>query len=142
MILVAILLPILGAFILPIIGRFSSKARNLTALLLVAASFGASVSLLGPVLANKIVTFSLPIPLGFDIIFTADALGILMALASSFIGMIIVLYSFGYIHHDSNQNEYYMMVVLFLGSMVGLVYSQNLIFLYLFWRSRPFVAGD
>jgi len=134
MILVAILLPILGAFILPIIGRFSSKARNLTALLLVAASFGASVSLLGPVLANKIVTFSLPIPLGFDIIFTADALGILMALASSFIGMIIVLYSFGYIHHDSNQNEYYMMVVLFLGSMVGLVYSQNLIFLYLFWE--------
>ena len=132
--MLAILLPTAGAFVLPVIGRFSTKARNAIALLLVTASFGASLSLLGPVLSDKITTFSLAMPLGFDMIFTADALGILMALAASFVGIIIVLYSFGYIHHDSNQNEYYLMVVLFLGSMIGLVYSQNLIFIYLFWE--------
>ncbi len=133
-ILLAILLPIIGAFILPVIGRFSAKIRNITALLLVTTSFGASLSLLGPVLSGKTTTFLLSMPLGFDLILTADALGILMALASSFVGIIIVMYSFGYIHHDANQNEYYLMVVLFLGSMIGLVYSQNLIFIYLFWE--------
>ena len=134
MILLAILLPMIGAFCLPIIGRYSPKARNITAILLVTASFGASVCLLGPALSDKITTFIQKMPLGFDMIFTADALGVLMALASSFVGIIIIMYSFGYIQHDENQNEYYMMVVLFLGSMVGLVYSQNLIFLYLFWE--------
>jgi len=136
MILLAILLPIAGAFILPLIGRYSTKSRNLTALFLVVASFGSSLSLLFQVLAGNTVTFTLPLQIGFnlDMVFTADALGVLMALASTFVGIIIVMYSFGYIHHDSNQDEYYMMVVLFLGSMVGLVYSQSLIFLYLFWE--------
>jgi NADH:ubiquinone oxidoreductase subunit 5 (subunit L)/multisubunit Na+/H+ antiporter MnhA subunit len=133
-ILVAIFLPVLGSFLLPIIGRFSAKARNITAFLLILGSFGASLSLVFPVLSGVTETFSFPIPLGFDLIFNADALGVFMALVSSFIGLIIVLYSMGYVHHDENQNEYYMMVVLFLGSMFGLVYSQNLIFLYLFWE--------
>ncbi len=133
-ILLAILIPVIGAFILPIIGRFSVKGRNISAFLLVTASFLASASLIGPVLAGEIPTFSMQLPLGFDLIFTSDALGVFMALASSFVGMIIVLYSFGYIHHDKNQNEYYLMVVLFLGSMIGLVYSQSLIYIYLFWE--------
>jgi NADH:ubiquinone oxidoreductase subunit 5 (subunit L)/multisubunit Na+/H+ antiporter MnhA subunit len=57
-----------------------------------------------------------------------------MSIASSFIGFLIIVYSVGYIHHDENQNEYYLMVVLFIGSMMGLVYSGNLIFMYLFWE--------
>jgi NADH:ubiquinone oxidoreductase subunit 5 (subunit L)/multisubunit Na+/H+ antiporter MnhA subunit len=139
MMLLAILLPLLGAFILPVIGKFSAKVRNGLAFLLVAASCGASASLIGPVLSNKVTTFVLSLPLGplgsaFDLVFTADALGVFMALASSFIGLIIVFYSFGYIQHDHNQNEYYLMVSLFLGAMVGLVYSQNLIYIYLFWE--------
>ncbi|HEX3045937.1 MAG TPA: NADH-quinone oxidoreductase subunit L [Bacillota bacterium] len=133
-ILLAIFLPVLGSFLLPIIGRFSAKARNITAFLLVLGSFSASLSLVFPVLSGETPTFSFPIPLGFDFIFAADALGVFMALVSSFIGMIIVLYSIGYVHHDDYQNEYYLMVVLFLGSMFGLVYTQNLIYLYLFWE--------
>lgn len=133
-ILFAILLPIVGAFIIPIIGHFSAKIRNLAAILFVSISFLASASLVAPILSGTTPTFSAKWVLGFDPIFTSDALGVLMALVSSFLGIIIILYSFGYIQHDKNQNEYYMMVVLFLGSMTGLVYSQNLIFIYLFWE--------
>ena len=57
-----------------------------------------------------------------------------MAAVSSFIGFLIVVYSLGYIRHEENQSEYYLMVVLFIGSMMGLVFSGNLIFLYLFWE--------
>jgi NADH:ubiquinone oxidoreductase subunit 5 (subunit L)/multisubunit Na+/H+ antiporter MnhA subunit len=134
MILLAILIPIIGAFLLPIIGHFSAKIRNFSAITLVTVSFAASASLVAPILTGETPIFSQTWVLGFDPIFTADALGVFMALASSFVGIIIVLYSFGYIQHDQNQDEYYMMVVLFLGSMIGLVYSQNLIFIYLFWE--------
>jgi NADH:ubiquinone oxidoreductase subunit 5 (subunit L)/multisubunit Na+/H+ antiporter MnhA subunit len=134
MILLAILIPIVGAFLLPIIGHFSVKIRNISAISMIIASFLASASLIGPILSGDTPLFSLKWVLGFDPIFTADALGVFMALASSFLGIMIVFYSFGYIQHEQNQNEYYMMVILFLGSMMGLVYSQNLIFIYLFWE--------
>ncbi len=63
-----------------------------------------------------------------------------MAVTSMLIGLVIVLYSFGYINHYNNQNEYYSMVVLFLGSMMGIVFSANLIFLYIFWEITGIVS--
>jgi NADH:ubiquinone oxidoreductase subunit 5 (subunit L)/multisubunit Na+/H+ antiporter MnhA subunit len=38
------------------------------------------------------------------------------------------------VSHNENQNEYYSMVVLFLGAMMGIIFSANLIFLYIFWE--------
>ena len=75
------------------------------------------------------LVFKKALVLGLDFTLIADPLSVFMSLVSSFIGfLIIVLYSFGYISHYENQNEYYLMVVLFLGSMMGLVFSANLIF--------------
>ena len=61
-------------------------------------------------------------------------LAVFMALTSSFVASIIVLYSFDYIKPYEHQNEYYMMVCLFIGTMMGLVFSTNLIFIYIFWE--------
>ena len=72
--------------------------------------------------------------LGHSLILQADGLAVFMAFVSALICAIIVLYSFGYISHYENQNEYYLMVVLFFGAMMGLVFSANLIFLYIFWE--------
>ena len=57
-----------------------------------------------------------------------------MAISASLLGLIIVGYSFGYMSHSGNQSEYYFFVVLFIGAMMGIVYSTDLIFLYLFWE--------
>ena len=72
--------------------------------------------------------------LNLDFILVADGLSVFMAIASSFIGALIVIYSLGYIGHEENQNEYYLIVLLFIGAMMGLVFSANLIFMYLFWE--------
>lgn len=133
-ILACIFLPVLGAFILPIIGKASEAVRNLTALVLVSSSLIFSLLLAPAVLAGRVITISRILPLGFNLVFTADCLAVFMAIASSLVGTIIVLYSFGYISHYGNRNEYYLMVTLFLGAMMGLIYSGNLIFLYLFWE--------
>ena len=57
-----------------------------------------------------------------------------MAFASSLIATLIAIYSLGYIEHTDDEPEYYFIVTLFLGAMMGLVFSDNLIFLYLFWE--------
>ena len=73
--LFAILTPVLGAFLLPLLGLYSSKARNVFALVLVCLSFTASALLLGPVFSGKTTTVFIPAVLGMDLIFSADALG-------------------------------------------------------------------
>ncbi len=134
LLLIAIFAPLLGAFLLPVMGRFSSTYRNLLALLLAIIPCAASLALLPSVLAGQstVIHYSLPLSINFS--FNADALAVFMASVSSFLSAIIVLYSFGYINHYENQNEYYFLVVLFLGAMMGLVYSANLIFLFAFWE--------
>ncbi|MDD4572235.1 MAG: proton-conducting transporter membrane subunit, partial [Clostridia bacterium] len=104
------------------------------ALAFVAIAFIASVAMLPGAMANAPVSVKVSLPLGFSFGFLADSLAVFMAMASSLLGTIIVFYSIGYIAHYENQNEYYMIVVMFLGAMMGLVYSTNLLFIYLFWE--------
>jgi NADH:ubiquinone oxidoreductase subunit 5 (subunit L)/multisubunit Na+/H+ antiporter MnhA subunit len=129
-----VFIPTLGAFLLPFLGALSERMRNAAAFLFVSASFIGSLLLWPRVFQGQEITFYRALPLGFDFSFAADGLAVFMALVSSSISAVIVLYSFGYIRHYENRNEYYLMVVLFLGSMMGLIFSQNLIFLYLFWE--------
>lgn len=134
LLLSAVFIPLTGAFILPLIGKASERVRNVVALALVVLSLGASSCLAPSALHGTITTFTHHLPIGFDFVLTADPLAVFMAIASSLVGAVIILFSFGYISHYQNRNEYYLMVVLFLGSMMGLVYSANLIFIYIFWE--------
>ena len=134
LLLAIVLAPVIGSFFLPVAGRISERLRNILALLLVLIPLIGSALIVPIVMTGQKITILRGIPLGFDFILTADRLSVFMALVSSLISAIIILYSFGYISHYENRNEYYFMVVLFVGAMMGIVYSGNLIFLYLFWE--------
>lgn len=134
LVIIAVFIPIVGSFLLPLAGRANEKLRNTLAFLFVLASFAASAALLPGVLRGEVVSVKTELPLGLSFGLQADGLAVFMAMVSSFVAAIIVLYSMSYISHYGNRDEYYLMVVLFIGSMMGLVYSTNLIFLYLFWE--------
>jgi NADH:ubiquinone oxidoreductase subunit 5 (subunit L)/multisubunit Na+/H+ antiporter MnhA subunit len=86
------------------------------------------------VLSGQTILITRQFALGLNFTLLADSLAVFMACVSSLISALIVLYSFGYISHYENQNEYYFMVTLFLGAMIGLIFSANLILLYIFWE--------
>jgi NADH:ubiquinone oxidoreductase subunit 5 (subunit L)/multisubunit Na+/H+ antiporter MnhA subunit len=134
LLLLSVFVPLVGAFLLPLAGAGWSGFRNVLALVFVSVSFIASAMALPAALSGNPYIYRVDLPLGFNFGLLGDGLAIFMAMVSSLVGAVIVFYSFGYISHYKNQNEYYFMVVLFLGSMMGLVYSTNLIFLYLFWE--------
>ena len=138
LLLFSILTPLAGSFLLPLIGRWSEKARNIFAFLLIALPFAALCRLAAVVLSGTVITWQVAFGAGINLIFTADILAVFMALVSSLISGLIILYSFDYIGKSEGRNEYYLMVVLFIGSMMGLVFSRNLIFLYLFWELTAF----
>lgn len=105
----------------------------MVSLLAVLTSCCCSFALIPSVLAGNGPAIVFDFGFGRDL-FAADMLAVFMAIVSSLVGAVIVLYSFDYISHYPNQNEYYFMVVLFLGSMMGLVFAANLIVLYVFWE--------
>ncbi len=133
MMLGAITIPIIGAFVILIFKRIPALQKT------IAISFAGATCLvtlfrLGDVLAGYKYIWELPFLPGLDIYFIADPLASFMAFVSALIGFFIVVYSIEYMGHDSRQTEYYFFVLLFIGSMMGLVYSANLILMYVFWE--------
>lgn len=132
--LMIVFVPLIGSCALPLVGRASARARNALALVLVLIPLGLLGTVLPAALSDAPPLLRAALPLGLSFGLMADGLAVFMALASSFLGLIIVIYSFGYIRHAENQNEYYLMVVMFIGAMMGLTLTTDLIFLYLFWE--------
>lgn len=133
LLLLTVGIPLLGAFLLPLAGRVSPKLRNALAFVLVAAPLLLSAIAL-PNSLKEPSLLQIPLPFGLSFGLMADGLAVFMAISASLIGLIIVGYSYGYMSHSGNQSEYYFFVVLFIGAMMGIVYSTDLIFLYLFWE--------
>jgi len=130
MLTLAVVVPLFGSILLPVAGRFSERARNGLAILCALCSLACVASLAPAVLQGRPVSAAI---LGIEWL-RADALAVFMALISMSVGTVIVAYSFGYIAHYANRDEYYFLVLLFLGAMMGLVFSRNLIALYAFWE--------
>ncbi len=133
MLLLAVLVPTLGAFLLPFVGQVSVRLRNFLAFAMVGVSLACSLGLVQTAMTGTITTYDAHLPMGLFVL-RADMLAVFMAVVSSLLSAIIVLYSTAYISHYGNQSEYYFMVVLFLGSMMGLVFAGSLILLYVFWE--------
>ena len=129
-----VFVPLAGAFLLPLAGVLSHKFRNALAFVLVLIPFLLLIFALSSSISAKPYGFSVKLPLGWSFGFLADGLAVFMALASSFLGLVIILYSYGYMKHYGNQNEYYLCAVLFIGAMMGITLTTDLIFLYVFWE--------
>ncbi|MCD8828668.1 Na+/H+ antiporter subunit A [Staphylococcus gallinarum] len=67
-----------------------------------------------------------------------DGLGLLFSLLITGIGSLIVLYSISYLSRQEQLGNFYCYLLLFMGAMLGVVLSDNLIILYLFWELTSF----
>ncbi|WP_449621651.1 Na+/H+ antiporter subunit A [Robertmurraya sp. Marseille-Q9965] len=73
--------------------------------------------------------------------FTAklDGLGLLFALLITGIGSLVILYSIYYLSKTKEKlNTFYTYLLLFMGAMLGVVLSDNLIVMYAFWELTSF----
>ena len=79
---------------------------------------------------------------------SVDWLTILMCIVIAFIGGFICIYTVGYMkgyhaHHTDVQDRqpfFFSMLFLFLAAMFGLVFSQNLIWMYFFWEITSVIS--
>lgn len=90
-----------------------------------------------PVSEGKSSLYSLPwIPsYNIDISFYLDGLSLVFGLLISGIGTLVVIYSIYYLSKTRELlHNFYVYLLLFMGAMLGVVFSDNLIGFYLFWE--------
>ena len=63
-----------------------------------------------------------------------DPLAAVMLVMVSFVGLLIFIYSSGYMAHDENATRFFCFLALFAGAMLGLVISNSLLLLFMCWE--------
>src|SRR5437588_6997084 len=63
-----------------------------------------------------------------------DPLGSLMLVMVSFVGLLIFIYSIGYMAHDENFTRFFCFLSLFAAAMLGVVIANSLLLLFLCWE--------
>ncbi|MEH7225531.1 Na+/H+ antiporter subunit A [Bacillus sp. JJ1566] len=86
---------------------------------------------------NTIIT-SIPWMPSYDINFTTyiDGLGLIFGLLITGIGALVILYSIFYLSKEREElHNFYVYLLMFMGAMLGLVFSDNVFVLYVFWET-------
>src|SRR6056297_562464 len=130
------MLPFLGALIPGVMIR---AGRTATAVFTAVPTILAIVMLgtLTPgVLAGEVYTMSIPwLPqLGLDVAFFLDGLGLMFAFMILGVGLLITLYARYYLSSSDPAGEFFTYLLLFQGAMVGIVLSDNILLLLVFWE--------
>ncbi len=63
-----------------------------------------------------------------------DPLTAIMLVMVSFVGLLIFIYSIGYMAHDENYTRFFCFLSLFAGAMLGVVISNSLLLLFMNWE--------
>ncbi|MAU53013.1 MAG: monovalent cation/H+ antiporter subunit A [Roseovarius sp.] len=129
-------LPFLGA-LLP--GLMIQAGRNTCAAFTAAPTILAITLLLicaPAVMRGEVLTFGLDwLPsLGLNVNFMLDGLGLLFAGLILGIGLLIILYARFYLSREDPMGQFYTYLLLFQGAMVGIVLSDNILLLLIFWE--------
>ncbi len=73
---------------------------------------------------------NIPVELGWVL----DPLSAIMLVMVTFVGLLIFIYSTGYMAHDENFTRFFCFLSLFAGAMLGVVISNSLLLLFMCWE--------
>jgi NADH-quinone oxidoreductase subunit L len=63
-----------------------------------------------------------------------DPLTAVMLVMVTFVGLLIFIYSTGYMEHDENFTRFFCFLALFAGAMLGVVIANSLLLLFMYWE--------
>ncbi|MCU0816072.1 MAG: monovalent cation/H+ antiporter subunit A [Cypionkella sp.] len=129
-------LPFLGALLPGLMIRAGKNAcaavtGSVTALALLLLGLNAPAVLRGEVVQTRIEWIP---SLGLNANFFLDGLGLLFAGLILGIGLLIILYARFYLSKSDPMGQFYTYLMLFQGAMVGIVLSDNILLLLIFWE--------
>lgn len=126
-----IVVPFLGSLYMAVAPR---RQRAQGAAIILALTFAASLVALRAFILGAPLGFSRYLAGWFSLSFRADGLAVFMAAVSSFVGLLIALYAREYMKDYEDSGVFYFWMVFFVASMMGLIFSANLLVMFCFWE--------
>jgi NADH-quinone oxidoreductase subunit L len=131
------IIPLIASLFVPVIGKYSEKARNYFVIAIMGVVAVLALTLVPGVWSGngQALTFTVPwinglVEAGIYI----DPLSVLFTCLVAFFGVIIAVYSQGYMKGEDGLTRYYYLLLLFIGSMIGLVIADNMLQMFIFWE--------
>ncbi|MFQ6053874.1 MAG: NADH-quinone oxidoreductase subunit L, partial [Candidatus Bathyarchaeia archaeon] len=135
------ILPIIGALLMPLLGRVSHKLRDYAAVAFAFSAVVAAASMIPYLLTGhypgdiKLTTWiAFPDGRPLEVGVLVDPLSIIICNVVAFISFLIVVYSTGYMHGDPCLTRYWFFFLFFIGNMLLLVISDNLVQVLIGWE--------
>ena len=134
--LASVLSGFLLALLAPIVVRLARERAGWLLALLPAGLTVYFIRLLEPVAAGQTVAVSYPwVPsMGVSFSFYVDGLSLLFALLICGIGTLVVIYAGSYLYKHPHLGRFYLYLLSFMASMLGLVLADNGLTMFVFWE--------
>ncbi len=132
-------LPLIAAGIIVLFTRGLPAISAQISITAIAASFLLSLALFFR-LGNEVALPVQPIQwlavggLNVEIGFLVDRLSVIMLLVVTGVGLMIHIYSYGYMHGDKGFARFFACLSLFTFSMLGIVFATNFFQMFIFWE--------
>ncbi|MFB6113058.1 MAG: hydrogen gas-evolving membrane-bound hydrogenase subunit E [Halodesulfurarchaeum sp.] len=130
-VLTVVALPFLAASVTPLVYRFLENRTSYFAAAVALVTFVLVASMKGK--TGEVVFAWIP-SMDVALRFYVDGLAILIGFLASGIGVLIFVYSDGYMKNEPGQKKYYTTLLVFMGSMLGVAFAADLIALFVFWE--------
>lgn len=130
------------AFLAPFIHRIAKGYSGLIFALYPAATFLWLIKQYNTVIeqGTQVIPMEWVPSLGIGIDFRLDGLSLLFGFLISGIGTIVLAYAGTYMKGVPNTDRFFVALIAFMASMLGLVFSDNIISLFVFWELTSFTS--
>lgn len=134
--LIAVLSGFALAAVAPLLHRLARRYIGWVMALLPLALFGWFLNQDAAIAAGAHLQETTPwVPhFGVSLSFYLDGLSLLMALLVTGIGALIMIYAGSYLRDDPALGKFYLYILIFMASMLGVVLADNLLTLFVFWE--------
>ncbi len=130
------LVPFIGALLPGLMIRAGRNACAMTTGAATALAFVMLMTMAPAVMRGEVLQAQIEwLPaLGLSASFFLDGLGLLFASMILGVGLLIILYARFYLSGDDPMGQFYTYLLLFQGAMLGIVISDNILLLLIFWE--------
>lgn len=143
------LVPLIGSVLTPLFALVHRKLRDYAPVAFVGASVVFSLSMIPDVFTGKAVDWvsgealgNIPLDrqipwvssLGVNLEVLVDPFNVLMAVVVSSIGLLVTLFSVGYMRRDPSLTRFWCLIQLFIAGYLMIVIADNLLFMFIGWE--------
>lgn len=136
-----VMFPMVMTAVIYYVEQHSEKMRNALAVGTSAVTFLSVAALYPYIMAGNIIQFKMfQLLPNLDISFRVDILSFSLALLSSFIWMMVAIYSLDYMCKEHGCNRYYPVLIITLASCMGIFMAGDLFTLFVFFELMSLIS--